>query len=86
MTTPQEVLGLSGRGYAELRHDGVLRSSPSDDAYRAQHRTGGRALDLVDAEDVGKLVDLIFCQVLLIMVLEDVHALPRLPRCTTPPP
>src|SRR5215211_5323265 len=55
----------------------ILGSSPSDDAYRAQHRTGDRTLDLVDAEDVGKLVDLIFCQALLIMVLEDVNALPR---------
>src|SRR5215211_8170118 len=63
--------------FTQPRRIEILGSSPSDDAYRAQHRTGGRALDLVDAEDVGKLVDLIFCQGLLIMVLKDVHALPR---------
>src|SRR5215213_3581108 len=78
MSIPSSVvLARSGWGYAELRYNGVLGSSPSDDAYRAQHRTGDRALDLVDPEDVGKLVDLIFCQVLLIMVLEDVNALAR---------
>src|SRR5918997_2111915 len=47
--------------FTGVRGRGILRSSPSDYPYRAQHRTSCRAPDLVDTEDVGKLVDLIFC-------------------------
>ncbi len=35
------------------------------------------ALDFVDAEDVGELVDFVLCQVLLVVVLEGVNSLAR---------
>src|SRR5215210_4192906 len=77
MALLRQALRGGGDGQTELRLYGVLRSSPSNDAYRAQHRTGSRALDLVDPEDVGELVDFVLRKMLQVLVLEDVHPLPR---------
>src|ERR687898_1382477 len=63
--------------FTEVRGRQILRSSPSDDAYRAEHRTSCRPPDLVDPEDVGELVDFVPRKILQVLVLEDVNALPR---------
>src|SRR4028119_2480115 len=47
----------------------------SGQAYRAEHRSGGRALDLVHPQHVRELVHLVPGQSLLVLVLEDVDAL-----------
>src|SRR5687768_675415 len=60
----------------ELRLLGFLRSSLSDDAYRAQHRACCRPSDLVDPKDVGELVDFVLRKILQVLVLKDVNTLP----------
>ena len=48
----------------------------SDHAYRPEHRAGGGAFDLIHPEDVGELVRLVGSQILQVLVLKDVDALP----------
>src|SRR5687768_15292092 len=63
--------------FARVRRREILRSSLSDDAYRAEHRASCRPPDLVDPEDVGELVDFVLRKFLQVLVLKDVNALPR---------
>src|SRR5215204_6251820 len=63
--------------FTHVRGRGILRSSPSDDAYRAEHRASCRPPDLVDPQEVGELVDFVLRKMLQVLVLEDVNALPR---------
>src|SRR5215208_3538202 len=76
----RSVLGRFGSSYplfTLVRGRGILRSSPSDDAYRAEHRASCRPPDLVDPQEVGELVDFVLRKMLQVLVLEDVNALPR---------
>src|SRR5215212_5444764 len=63
--------------FTQVRGIGILRSSSSDDAYRAEHRASCRPPDLVDPEDVGELVDFVLRKMLQVLVLEDVNTLSR---------
>src|SRR5215208_683316 len=58
---PALISGL----FTGVRRRGILRSSPSDDAYRAQHRASCRPPDLVDPEHVGELVDFVLRKMLV---------------------
>src|SRR5688572_11637593 len=62
--------------FTGVRGRGILRSSPSDDAYRAEHRASCRPPDLVDPKDVGELEDFVLSKMLQVLVLKDVNALP----------
>src|ERR671912_902706 len=61
--------------FTRVRGREILRRSPSDDTYRAEHRTSCRSPDLVDPEHVGELVDFVLRKFLQVLVLEDMDAL-----------
>jgi hypothetical protein len=52
-------------------------STASDHTYRPEHCTGGGAFDLIHPEDVSELVRLVGRQILQVLVLQDVDALPH---------
>src|SRR5918995_162896 len=73
-----QAAGASRRAlrlFTGVRGIGILGSSPSDDTYRAEHRTSCRSPDLVDPEHVGELVDFVLRKFLQVLVLEDMDAL-----------
>src|SRR4028119_953374 len=68
---PSEVLPQ-----VDLAADLRALHNASDYTYRPEHCTGGGAFNLVHPEDVSELVRLVVRQILQVLELQDVDALP----------